>query len=208
MDYPYSIQDLVNILGRTRQTIYNHMKENRDFVNSQSQRQGHSILYSQDVLDFVRSCCDTGKQVTEDIRRDIESKIDDILRAETPEDAGKAEPGESGEEKTEEKTEKKPEREPDPRSDPDAEKAEEEIALNKAAGTREKAAEPECPPCSRRWSDDRHGAADDLSFLKEQVRETADERAALIRQNGMLLDMLKCLMEENRALRERLDKHF
>ncbi len=51
MNFPYSINDLSSKCQVSKQSIYNLISKNKDFINENSTRQGRKIKYNQAVLD-------------------------------------------------------------------------------------------------------------------------------------------------------------
>ena len=55
MNYPYSINDLASKCKVSKQSIYNLIKKNQDFINDNSTRKQRKIYYNQAVMDFFIS---------------------------------------------------------------------------------------------------------------------------------------------------------
>ena len=52
MNYPFTIEDLASKCQVTKQSIYNLISKNKEFVKENSKKQGRKIKYNQAVLDL------------------------------------------------------------------------------------------------------------------------------------------------------------
>lgn len=52
MDYQYTVEDLARSCQVSKQSIYNLINKNKDFVNENTRKQGRKIKYNQAVLDL------------------------------------------------------------------------------------------------------------------------------------------------------------
>lgn len=50
MSYPYTLKDIARITGKSNQSLFNFIKENREFINSHSQRNKRFVKYDEDAL--------------------------------------------------------------------------------------------------------------------------------------------------------------
>lgn len=53
MEYQYTINDLATSCKVSKQSIYNLIKRNKEFVNQNSTRKQRTLYYNQDVLNFL-----------------------------------------------------------------------------------------------------------------------------------------------------------
>lgn len=53
MNYPYTIEDLSRECNVSKQSIYNLIGKNKDFVKENSRKQQRKIKYNQEVLDWL-----------------------------------------------------------------------------------------------------------------------------------------------------------
>lgn len=51
-NYQYTIEDISNICQKTKQSIYNLIKQNQGFIKNNSKRYGKRIRYNQEALNF------------------------------------------------------------------------------------------------------------------------------------------------------------
>ena len=52
MSYQYTIEDLARLCQVSKQSIYNLINKNKEFVNENSRKQGRKVKYNQAVLDL------------------------------------------------------------------------------------------------------------------------------------------------------------
>ena len=53
MEYQYTIEDLASKAGVSKQSIYNLLSKDKEFINNNSRKQQRKIKYSQAVLDMI-----------------------------------------------------------------------------------------------------------------------------------------------------------
>lgn len=52
-NYQYSIEELSSICQKSKQSIYNLIKQNQEFIKDNSKRYGRRIKYNQEVLNYL-----------------------------------------------------------------------------------------------------------------------------------------------------------
>ena len=69
MNYPYTINDLSSKCEVSKQSIYNHIRNNQDFINKNSIRKQRKIYYNQEVMDFFLAYYDKAPTEKPDIEK-------------------------------------------------------------------------------------------------------------------------------------------
>jgi len=69
MNYPYTINDLSSKCEVSKQSIYNHIRNNQDFINKNSTRKQRKIYYNQEVMDFFLTYYDKAPTEKPDIEK-------------------------------------------------------------------------------------------------------------------------------------------
>ena len=92
MNYPYTINDLSSKCEVSKQSIYNHIRNNQDFINKNSTRKQRKIYYNQAVMDFFLAYYDkaptekpdTEKSITGEVPKKETPNIENPITGEVP----------------------------------------------------------------------------------------------------------------------------